>query len=93
MHTLPPELIWMIVERVDLLDCQVIKSLSCVSKKLRAFCLPIMFHNLTFGGEILNGSLEILEQFLETDLYHHVRCLTYICPVLLDHGENSYCIG
>ena len=82
LETLPIEVLYLII---DLLLPWDIKTLSCISKRLRQVCLPSLFHRIEFC-KFSHDGFEELKNLLKLDARHHVVSFTYTVPELLNTG-------
>ncbi|KAJ9315767.1 hypothetical protein DTO271D3_4023 [Paecilomyces variotii] len=78
LELLPTEILYDIR---DLLQIQDIKHLSCVSKKLRQICLPLLFHEVKF--RFSKPGFDELRSFIESEVRHYTVSFTYVAPQLL----------
>jgi hypothetical protein len=84
LDLLPVELIRQVVGG---LNVQNIKSLSCVSNRLRAICVPFIFHSMSFSSS--EAGLNKLSQFAKSQICDHVVSFSYNAEHLLESGLCS----
>lgn len=85
LESLPNELLCKIVEYLVKWE---IKHFSLANRRMRDVSLPFLYR--TFRFTFSKNGLDRLEEFLRSNLYHHVVSIQYVVPELLNPGESSH---
>ncbi|KAJ5183278.1 hypothetical protein N7492_000894 [Penicillium capsulatum] len=78
----PTEILYSIVKYLYFWE---VKSLSCVSRRMRDVCVPTLFRNISF--EFSDAGFDVLESLLQSQLRQYVASIEYVVPKLLKPGK------